>query len=202
MGREALVLAHWRGAMEEVKALLEAREIILRGAIKARIPRAGISRVAIDGGKLLVWADSEQLVLELGAVEATKWRDALLSLPSSLASKLGIGPEKPAFVMGLPNDPVLAAALAGSVSPSPDTAYILIAVTTGESDLAAALAVAAAHPRRLLWCIYEKGKTAQFGDTAIRSFMRNHGYIDSKSCAVSDRLTATRYGPMAGAVRS
>lgn len=200
MGREAHVLARWGGATEEVKALLEAHEIILRGAIKARIPRAGISRVAMVDGELLVWTDSGQLMLELGAAEATKWRDALLKPPPSLARKLGISPERPAFVMGQPDDPVLAAALAGAISPSPETAHILIAITTSDTDLAAAFAVAAAHPQRLLWCIYEKGKTAQFGDTAIRYFMRNHGYIDNKSCAVSDRLTATRYSPMAGAV--
>ena len=41
---------------------------------------------------------------------------------------------------------------------------------------------------------YPKGKGAAYGDTAIRNFLRQRGYVDSKSCAVSPELTATRYG--------
>lgn len=199
MGREAVAVARWGGAVEEVKVLLEAHEIILRGAIKARIPRAGISRVAVEEGELVLWAEGGRLVLELGASEAAKWQAYLQKPRPSLASKLGIGAERPAFVMGRPDDRELETALLGAVAVSPERAHVLLAITHSEADLAAALDVARAHPRLLLWCIYEKGKTATLGDTAIRSALRAHGYIDTKSCSVSDRLTATRYGTMARA---
>ena len=44
-----------------------------------------------------------------------------------------------------------------------------------------------------LWTVYPKGKAGQFGDTAIRTALRDAGWRDTKSCAVSERLTATRY---------
>ena len=194
MGRETIAVARWGGAVEEVKALLEAREIILRGAIKARIPRSGITRIAVEDGDLVLWCQDGPLVLELGATEVAKWHEALLKPPPTLAAKLGIGPDRQGYLIGKPDDHELEAALSCAVAASPGEAHVLLAMTLCAADLAAALEVAKAHPRHFLWCIYEKGKTASFGDTAVRSFMREHGYVDSKSCAVSDRLTATRYG--------
>jgi hypothetical protein len=67
-------------------------------------------------------------------------------------------------------------------------------VLASHADLEAALAVARAAPALPLWCVYGKGKHGGIGDAAIRKYLRDHGYIDSKSCAVSDNLTATRYG--------
>jgi hypothetical protein len=194
MGLEAVAVARWRGEIAEVKALLESQEIILRGAIKARIARSGISMVAVVGDELTLHYNGEMLVLALGAKEAMKWRDVLLKPPPSLASKLGIGKDKQVFVIGNSGDAELAEALAGAICATPESATMLLAIVASETDLIAAHAIAARTPGRFLWCIYTKGKNAAFGDTAIRSFMRQRGYIDSKSCAVSAQLTATRYG--------
>lgn len=194
MGREAVAVAHWQGAVEEVKALLESQEIILRGAIKARIARGGISSISVAGDTLSLRSDGEPLVLELGAKEAAKWRESLRKLPPSLTVKLGVGPDSQVFVMGSCDDRDLSEALAGATCPSPGEAYVLLAILESEADLAAAFDTAKQHPKLFLWCVYRKGKTAEFGDTAIRVFLREHDYIDSKSCAVSAQLTATRYG--------
>lgn len=194
MGRETIAVARWRGSVAEVKALLESSQIILRGAIKARIDRTDISQIAIEGDDLVLRCHDEPLVLELGAAEAEKWRRTLLAPPPSLASKLGIGPDRPVFVLGTSDDPALAAALAGAMCATPAEAHQLGAIITSEADLAAALVVARQHAGLAVWCIYQKGKSAGFGDSQIRQMMRDHGYIDSKSCAVSDQLTATRYG--------
>lgn len=194
MGREAVAVAHWRGTVEEVKALLESQEIILRGAIKARILRSGISNIAVDGDELSLCSNGELLTLELGAAEAVKWRDTLLKPPPSLAGKLGIGPDSPAFVMGNSDDSELNGALAGAKCASPSDAHVLLAITKSPADLAAAFATATQRPELFLWCVFNKGIAVEFGDTAVRAFMRERGYIDSKSCAVSAQLTATRYG--------
>lgn len=193
MGSEAVAVARWRGAVEEVKVLLEGNEILLRGAIKARIARSGISGISVEGDSLSLHSDGELLVLELGAREAAKWQDALLKPPPGLAAKMGIGPDSLAFVMGRNDDPDLAEALAGATCASPDQAQILVAIIDSEAGLAAALAIANLYPELFLWCVYRKGKTAAFGDTRVRTFLRDHGYIDSKTCAVSADLTATRY---------
>jgi hypothetical protein len=198
MGREAITVARWRGAVEEVKVQLESHEIVMRGAIKARIPRAGISSISVEDYSLFLHSDGELLVLELGERDAAKWHAALLKPPPSLADKLRISPGSPVFAIGDCADPDLAAALTGATCSSPDQASILLANIKSESDLSAALTIARQHPNLFLWCVYGKGKSAVFGDTSIRAFLRERGYIDSKSCAVSANLTATRYGPKIG----
>jgi hypothetical protein len=194
MGREAVAVARWRGEVEEVKVLLESQEIILRGAIKARMARSGISDIILKEGELAVQCNGEALVLDLGAKEAVKWRDALLKPHPSLASKLGIGEDRRVFLIGKSDDSELVEALAGSTCTTAANATVLLAIIATEIDLLAAHAIAKQNPNLLLWCVYSKGKNATYGDTAIRSFMRQCGYMDSKSCAVSSQLTATRYG--------
>ena len=90
MGREARAIAAWRGQTAQVKALLESHEIVLRGGIRARIPRSDVTAVATVGGRLDLLAAGEPLVLTLGEPEAGKWAAALLRPPPSLADKLGV----------------------------------------------------------------------------------------------------------------
>ena len=40
---EAETFAHWQGQHSEVRALLESSEVILRGGIRVRFPRAAIA---------------------------------------------------------------------------------------------------------------------------------------------------------------
>lgn len=194
MGREAVAIAHWRGEVAEVKVLLESSEIILRGAIKARIARADVSDVAVSAGRLQLRADGEVLVLQLGESEAVKWRGVLLQPPPTLASKLGIGPEKAAYVIGETEDVELVAALNGARSTSAAAAKVLLAILQREADLEAAIAIARKHATLFVWCVYAKGKNASPPDAVVRNFMRRNGYMDNRSCAVSATLTATRFG--------
>lgn len=193
MGREAIGKARWGGETGEVKALLESQEIILRGEIRARIARSAISAVAVSGEDLLVTAAGGTLDLTLGAVEAEKWAAALRKAPPTLAAKLGVSVGQPAFVLGPVADAELAAALDDAQTPVLADAAILIAVLHSEAELAAAFEVARSVPHLPLWCVAAKGRTAPLSDATIRSFLRGHGYIDTKTSAVSERLTATRY---------
>lgn len=194
MGREAIAQCSWAGQTAEAKVLLESQEIILRGGIKARIPRSSITAFAAEGDMLRVTAPGGTLEARLGEKEAAKWAEALAKPAPSLASKLGIGGEKPAFLHGETDDEALLDALAGHHSVDrAGQASVVIAMIAGEGDLDAAVELAGAHGL-MLWCVYLKGKAAAFGDTAIRSYLRGAGWMDNKTCAVSDRLTATRYG--------
>jgi hypothetical protein len=74
-------------------------------------------------------------------------------------------------------------------------AAMFVACIDGPDDLAAARATQATSPALPVWTIYPKGKNVTFGDTAIRAAMREAGFRDTKVCAVSDRLTATRHHP-------
>ena len=95
--------------------------------------------------------------------------------------------------MGESDDRVLNDSLVGATCAAVGDAYVLLAVITHWADFVAALAAAKQHPNLFLWCVCGRGSAAEMGDTAIRAMLREQGDVDSKSCAVSSGLTATRY---------
>jgi hypothetical protein len=193
MGREALAITDWQGQTVKVKALLESQEIILRSPIRARIPRSEISGVTVDGDRLRLVVDGEPLTLTLGATEADRWAIVLLKPPPSLAEKLGISVDKRAYLMGSLDDETLRSALTDAMTDALADASVIVAVLAEQADLDAACTLAATVPHLALWCVYPKGRNSPVGDAVIRAHLRERGYVDSKSSAVSDRLTATRY---------
>jgi len=201
MGREARAHAEWKGQSAEVKAIAEATEVILRGAIKARIPRNAITAICQENGLLTINVGAEQLSLDLGVTEAAKWHRLLETPPPSLAAKLGISPEKPAYLLGKTDDPALAEALADAQTDDQAAATVVISVIGTDEDLSQTVKIVRQNPRTAVWCVYPKGKAASPGDTAIRREMRQAGLRDNKSCAVSERLTATRYALPAEPIR-
>lgn len=196
MGREAVARCAIGAQSEDVKALLESRELILRGAaLKRRYALADLQRPRVEGDALCFEAGAEAVALQLGAAEAARWLQRITTPPPTLAAKLGIGPESPAAVFGsVDDDAELAAALQGARCEDPQQASVLVAVVLTAEELAAALRLHAGLPCRGLWLVHAKGgKSAALGDGAIREALRALGYKDTKSCAVSERLTATRY---------
>ncbi len=193
MGREAVAVCHWQGDIAEAKVHLDSRFLQLRGEMRLDLPRAAISDVDLGDEGVLVRTQSGDLMMEFGAVEAARWQKALLKQPPSLAEKLGVSAQTPAFVQGDFQDTTLSAALAGATAADPDKAALLIAVLLREGDLPRASDLALAHPEKHIWMVHQKGKAAVIGDTAIRTHMRGLGFIDSKTSAVSDQLTTTRY---------
>lgn len=194
MGREAAVRASVGRESADVKALLESRELILRGALRRRWALEALAGVHIEGDALVFEAGDETVRLALGAKEAAAWLRKIETPPPSLASKLGVTAGAPAFVCGSVDDAELAAALHGATTTDAKAATQLVAVVMNEAELAAALRQFARLPAaRHAWLVYPKGKAANPGDTAIRAAWRAAGFNDTKSCAVSERLTATRY---------
>lgn len=190
MGREAIVEAIAGDEAGAVKALLEARELILRGAIRRRYAKAAMHAVRAEAAALRFVCEGEAVALHLGDAEAARWAAAILKPLPDLRTKLDL--KGPALFVGSCDDPALEAALAGARTDDAGAASSIIARIDTAADLAAALAVDARLP---IWAVYPKGKAATFGDSAIRETLRAAGYRDTKACAVSDRLTATRYHP-------
>lgn len=194
MGREAQGLCTIGPHTEAVKALLESTVLIVRGAtLKRQFAIFALSGVEVQGKALRFQCDGERVTLELGAEEAQKWLKKIMTPPPSLASKLGIGAEAKAYVLGRADDAVLAEALAGAITTIASDAAVLIVIALDEQDLTQAIARHAGMPCRAMWVVHAKGKAATLGDTAIRQRLRDSGYIDNKTTAVSDRFTATRY---------
>jgi hypothetical protein len=194
MGRKALCACRCGAQAGEVKAVLETEEVILRGAVKRRIPIAAITDIRVVAESLHLVAGGEAVVLELGAVEATRWAKKLTTPPPPLRQKLGVGPDRLAYVVGKIAGTPLAEALAGACAAIPAGARVMVAVVRDEAELKRALATHAALPAgATIWVVYGKGRKAAFGENAVRAEMRGNGFIDTKVSGVSGELSATRY---------
>jgi hypothetical protein len=201
----------------DVKALLESRELILRGPLRRTLKVERLREVAAKGDRLRFRHEKEQYELTLGAAVAARWAKKILTPPPSLAAKLGISPERPALVIGRVTDALLVEALLGATAggeprpllgsgppqPAPnirDGDYVTVSVAVAEVDDAEGLdrALSALPPGVPIWLAHRKGRGVDFGEAEIRQRMRTLGFIDTKVSAVSDARTATRYSPRAG----
>jgi len=192
MGLEAICACTIDDRSAEAKAQLERRELILRAPFRRSFPIAGIAGVRVSGDALLFEAGGSNIALMLGAAAPT-WAKKILAPAPSLASKLGIGHANLAHVIGTVTDPALAETLEGHRTDAA-TAKLSIAIVGAVIELDAALTRHRALPDGSpIWVIHGKGPGAAFGGNAVRSHMRAQGYRDSKSSAVSDALSATRY---------
>jgi hypothetical protein len=83
-------------------------------------------------------------------------------------------------------------ALDGAMVPTAAEADMIIAVVRDEAELGRAQETArsSGHP---IWIVAGKSKFTTVPDSTIRSFMRGNCWMDTKTSAVSDRWTATRY---------
>lgn len=196
MGREASCTARVGEEGAEVKALLESITVVLRGDLKRRWAIAALENLRVDGETLRFEADGEAVVLDLGAKEAERWLRKLLTPPPTLAAKLGISAEHPALLMGPTHgalDPALAEALGHGLTSNPRAAHMLVAVVQSPSEVERMADFHAGMPCKTVWVVHPKGPDASPSDAEVRGELRGRGYVDNKTSAVSDRLTATRY---------
>ena len=88
MGNEALCHVDFAGRTAEAKVLLESEELLVRGALKLKIPFREMDQVAAAGGVLSFrWQGSEARV-NVGT-HAGKWAEKILH-PRSVIDKLGV----------------------------------------------------------------------------------------------------------------
>jgi hypothetical protein len=204
MGREAQCTARVGTETAEVTALLESTTVVLRGELKRKWEIAPLLNLRVAGEELLFEAGDEAVALVLGEKEAGKWLKKLQTPPPTLAAKLGVSPETPALLIGPtvgPLDPALAEALAGGITTNMREARMLVAVLSKSSELPRMAEFHADMVTKTVWVVHPKGKDASPSDTEVRTAMRGWGYVDNKTTAVSDALTATRYVMTAAPVK-
>ena len=192
MGLEAETTCTHGGKTYKVKALLESTELILRGGLKRTLPLTSLTNVHASNGSLSFNANGESYALALPANKAATWAKKITSPPPSLAKKLGISAEAVALVIGKTDDAELDATLQGNTTPTPQQAALFIAVTRDVAQLATALKTYG-KAQAPLWLINVKGPKSALGENAIRKKLRALGFMDTKTCAVSATLAATRY---------
>jgi hypothetical protein len=192
MGREAQGMVQFRGQSGAGKLLLEPEGLILRGDLRGRIARAEIGTAAVDGEDLVIATPDGPLRVTLGAKEAGLWLKALARPLPSLAEKLGLSASRPAFALTPLSDAALRAAAEGCITADQTAAAMMLAELPDRATFDAILPRLTGLP---VWLVTVKGKASALPDDALRPVLRGLGFIDSKSCAVSNRMTATRYGP-------
>ncbi len=200
MGREATCTAHLGSATSpqaaEVTALLESTTVVLRGEFKRKWDIASLHNLRVDGEALRFEAGDEAVALVLGEKEAGRWLKKLQTPPPTLAAKLGVSAENPALLIGPTTgtlDPALAEALAGGITTNMREARMLVAVLSNSAELPRMAEFHADMICNTVWVVYRKGPGAEPSDAEVRIAMRGWGYVDNKTSAVSDTLTATRY---------
>jgi len=196
MGREAACTARVGTETAEVTALLESTTVVLRGAIKRKWEIAALQNLRVEGEELRFEAGDDVVALVLGEKEAGKWLKKLQTPPPTLAAKLGVSAENPALLIG-PTvgtlDPALAEALAGGITTNLREARMLVAVLSKASELPRMAEFHADMICKTVWVVHPKGPNADPSDAEVRVAMRGWGYVDNKTSAVSDALTATRW---------
>ncbi len=196
MGLEAEGELVHGGQAVHVKALLESHELIFRGAVRKTLKFPDITNPHVVDGRLLFEAGGEPYALGLPSGQADKWLKKLTTEPPSLAQKLGIDGAHRALVRGTTEDAAVTEALQGATTDDRADASLGIAIALDPAQLAAATdALIHALPHAHLWIIYPKGSASTLPESAVRSHMKALDYVDTKSCAVSERLTATRFSP-------
>ena len=174
--------------------LLESRELILRGAFRKTLPTAELKDLRVVNHELLFEHSGLPYALALPEGQAVKWLEKLTTTPPSLAQKLGVDSGHKALVWGHIDDVSLNEALLNAVTTDPMQAVLSIAVARKPTELNAALAeILQRLPHAPIWIVYPKGAQSTLPESAVRSHMRALNWIDSKTCAVSDTLTATRF---------
>jgi hypothetical protein len=196
MGREARCTARVGAESADATALLESTAIVLRGALKRRWDIAALQTLRVEDGELRFEAGDEAVALALGEPEAGKWLKKLQTPPPTLAAKLGISADNRALLIGPTSgtlDPALAEALAAGLTSNPREAALLVAVVCKRDELARLADFHAGMRCKTVWVVHPKGPGANPSDADVRLEMRARGYVDNKTSAVSDALTATRY---------
>lgn len=194
MGRETHCEAQLGEQRGKVHALLEANEIILRGAIRARLPLATLRELVADADALTAQAPQGPLVLALGAREADTWLQRIRN-PPSLASKLGVVAGTAVHVIDDHPEPraVLQAARAEFVAL--DEAALVFVVIENEAQLQALRErLAQRAPGAAVWVLRLKGAQAAIKEAAIMAAMKALGMGPSKTAAWSEHYTSDRYG--------
>src|ERR1700733_12502884 len=90
MGLEAACECTFHGTTAKVKALLESRELILRGEIRMTAPLSSLTKVRVESDSLCFNLNKKPVQLHLGAKAAESWAKKIKTPPPTLADKLGI----------------------------------------------------------------------------------------------------------------
>lgn len=194
MGIETTCRVETEAGTGDAKVLLETEELIVRGALKARIPLKSVEAAVVDGRKLIVSHGKSRTVLHLGP-EAARWADRILN-PRTRLEKLGVKPGMLVSCQGIA-DPALQDELTAAGATvswgriRKDSDLILLGVERDAEVSRITPAVASLRPNGAIWVIHPKGKEG-VKDTTIFSAGREAGLVATKVAKFSESHTAEK----------
>jgi hypothetical protein len=194
MGREATCECTFNGTTAKVKALLESRELILRGDIRMTTPLDSLTKVRVESDSLCFNLNKKPMQLHLGAKAAETWAKKIKTPPPTLADKLGIT-GKIVRTIGPITDHALDSAICSAAQVSAENPDLILSLIDTPEALATTLRdakkqLACSIP---IWLVYRKGPGHPINEAHIRSTLRALGYMDTKVASVSPELTALRF---------
>jgi hypothetical protein len=178
----------------DAKVLLESDELILRGAVRAKIRRADVHGATTRAGVVTVRFAGGVLTLSLGD-DAPKFVKKLLEPVKSRLEKMGVTAGAHAVVLGVEEDALGAelAALDVTVAARATAGERLMLLGVAAARDLARIAVAAKSlaPDGALWVIHPKG-VAGVKDTDIFAAGKAAGLTYTKVARFSETHTAEK----------
>lgn len=188
MGNEALCRIEIDGEAAEAKALLETEELVLRGAVKARIAFRDAREVSASDGVLrLTWNDRD-VRIHLGR-DAAKWAEKIRN-PKSVADKLGIRHGQTISVVG-DVDLTFLGVCPFSRSAARNSDLIFFAANARADLTRLAKLREALAPAGAIWVIRPKG-VAAISEAEVMAAAKTAGLVDVKVVRFSDTHTAEK----------
>ena len=197
MGYDAECDVRLDGQTVSAKAVLEQKDLVLRGPLRLSIPLARISEATASDGWLRVRFDGRLAEISLGPA-AQKWAQRITNPPSRLA-KLGVkegvrillvGAVEEAFVEELRAAGATAVRRMGRGTPAFDV--IFLAVERRESLEQLEALASKIVPSGAIWTLRAKGQRA-VTEADTMSAGKRAGLVDVKVVSFSDTLTAEKF---------
>lgn len=193
MGNEVLTRVEIGGEHAEARALLETEEVIVRGALKAKIPFKEMKDVRAEKGVLsLRWKDRD-VRIHVGR-DAAKWAEKIRN-PKSVLDKLGVKQGQKVSLIG-EVDGAFAERLEARVAEvsmkvRPERDLIFFAANRRE-DLARLEELRRAlHPAGAIWVLRPKGVPA-ISESDVMAAGKAAGLVDVKVVRFSETHTAEK----------
>jgi hypothetical protein len=195
MGREASCECKWANETGPCRVLLESTELVVRGAIRRRIPISSLADVSVKGEHLVFRTGQDVVTLRLGQGVAGRWARAITASPPSLAKKLGISGASYILLIGRVDDDALVTAMKEAHSVDGKEANLILACVHTQAELDRALTECARFGAVIppVWIVYPKGANRRPNESVIREAFRSKGFIDTKVASVSAGSTALRF---------
>ncbi len=193
MGNEVLTLVELGAESARAKALLETDELIVRGAIKARIPFKEMKNVRAEEGVLLLRWKTRDVRIHVGR-DAAKWAEKIRN-PKSVLEKLGVKAGQKVSVIGEVDgaftELLEARGAEVALKARPDRDVIFFAANRREELARLEELRRALQPAGAIWVVRPKGNPA-ISEADVLAAAKAAGLVDVKVVRFSATHTAER----------